>query len=249
MYYILLVGITIFIIIYLVYNKKYFNNNNNIKINKTFVINLDSRKDRLKSIDKDLKKIKLEYERFPACDGKKLDKYSNDISKYFDKNNKLTPGQIGCSLSHIKIWEKAIKDNNKYTLVLEDDAIIPPNFWKKINNLLLELPLNYNMILLGCCSCEGEVINNKNYILKGSKNPNSNWCTTAYIINHNFCKKLINIIKNNKLKNKSIDRYLNTNIYPNYDFYINNLPFIKQNKKFDSDIIMGELGNTIKIIY
>ena len=45
MYYILLVCI-IFIVIYLVYNKnEHFNNN--IKINKTYVINLDSRKDRV----------------------------------------------------------------------------------------------------------------------------------------------------------------------------------------------------------
>ena len=251
MYYIFLLSIIILILLLILlvfYNKKE-NFNNFKKIDKTYVINLDSRKDRLKLIDKDLKKIKLEYERFPACNGKKIDIYSDDINKYFDKNNKLSPGQIGCSLSHIKIWEKAIKNNNKYTLVLEDDAIIPSNFWKKINNLLSELPTNYNIILLGCCSCEGEIINNKDYILKGSKNSNANWCTTAYIINNNFCKKLINIIKNNKLKNNSIDSYLNTNIYPKYDFYINNPPFIKQNKNFDSDILMGSLGNTIKIIF
>ena len=232
---------------YLISYKEHFNNNK--IIDKTYVINLNHRKDRFESIDKSLKKINLEYELFPACDGNKLEMYSNDIAKYFDKNNNLTPGQIGCALSHIKIWEKAIENNYKYTLVLEDDAIVPIDFWKKINNLLNELPSNYNMILLGCCSCEGEIINNKDFILKGSKNSNSNWCTTAYIINNNFCKKLINLIKNNKLKNTSIDGYLNTNIYPNYDFYINNPPFIKQNKNFKSDIVMGELGNTIKIIF
>jgi len=232
---------------YLISYKEHFNNNK--IIDKTYVINLNHRKDRFESIDKSLKKINLEYELFPACDGNKLEMYSNDIAKYFDKNNNLTPGQIGCALSHIKIWEKAIENNYKYTLVLEDDAIVPIDFWKKINNLLNELPSNYNMILLGCCSCEGEIINNKDFILKGSKNSNANWCTTAYIINNNFCKKLINLIKNNKLKNTSIDGYLNTNIYPNYDFYINNPPFIKQNKNFKSDIVMGELGNTIKIIF
>jgi len=109
MYYILLVCIIIIIILILFYNKQNENFNNNFKINKTYVINLDSRKDRLQSIDKDLKKINLEYERFSACDGKKIEIYSKDIDKYFDKNNKLTPGQIGCALSHIKIWEKAIK--------------------------------------------------------------------------------------------------------------------------------------------
>ena len=103
-------GIFILILILLYLNNLKYNEHytNNIEIDKTYVINLDTRKDRLKSIDKSLKKINLDYERFPACDGKKLDIYSKDIEKYFDKNNKLNPGQIGCALSHIKIREKAI---------------------------------------------------------------------------------------------------------------------------------------------
>ena len=48
-----------------------------------------------------------------------------DIIKYFVKNHNLNPGQIGCALSHIKILEDAIKNNDKKIIVFEDDAIIP----------------------------------------------------------------------------------------------------------------------------
>ena len=83
MYYILLVCIIVIIVVLILYNKEHFNNN--IKINKTYVINLDKRKDRLKSIDKDLKKIKLEYERFPACDGENLENIQMISLKYLIK--------------------------------------------------------------------------------------------------------------------------------------------------------------------
>ena len=217
-------------------------------IDKICVINLDRRKDRLKHIDTGLKKNKLEYERFAACDGTNLNKYKKDIEKYFDKNHKLNNGQVGCALSHIKIWEKILKNGNKNTLILEDDAVLPDNLLERINNINTELPKKYNMILLGCCSCEANIINNKNFILEGSKNSNANWCATAYIINYKFVKKILELISNNKLK-LSIDNYLQQKIYPKYDFYISLPPFIKQNKELESDIIMGDLGNKIKITF
>lgn len=236
MYYILLVCI-IFIVIYLVYNKnEHFNNN--IKINKTYVINLDSRKDRLQSIDKDLKKIKLEYERFPACNGKQIDMYSNDISKYFDKNNKLSPGQIGCSLSHIKIWEKAIKNNNKYTLVLEDDAIIPSNFNTILKNSIESLPKNWDLLSFNCSWCTAKKYNNKLYKLK------SNICTLSYLISTKGIKKIFKLLKNKKF-NKPIDVYLNNNFYNNNNCFITQKSYIYNNGKFNSDINIGNGGSGI----
>ena len=238
MYYILLVCIIIIIILILFYNKQNENFNNNFKINKTYVINLDSRKDRLQSIDKDLKKINLEYERFSACDGKKIEIYSKDIDKYFDKNNKLTPGQIGCALSHIKIWEKAIKDNNKYTLVLEDDAIIPSNFWKKINNLDIK-KFKLLFLQLSNIKCKKKK-KNLYYPIKDK----GNWGTTAYIIHNNFAKKIlkskinspIDVHLSNFYDNDVLLVYPNI-IKPNFDSFSNlwgGTPNKNMIKKFNS---------------
>ena len=233
--FILLLLLSIVIIFYLIIYKEHFNNNS---INKTYVINLDSRKDKLESIDKDLKKNNLEYERFSACDGKKLDIYSNDIAKYFDKNNKLTPGQIGCALSHIKIWEKAIENNYKYTLVLEDDAIIPENFNNKLVDIFNDIPENWHMILLGCFPyCNSKKIKGKKYINKIQGYGNDG--TQAYLINISLIKKIMsNIIKLNHL-NIPIDTWLQKFIYvnKNYNIYNSNELIIKQDRKrFKSDI-------------
>ena len=216
-------------------------------IDKCYVINLDKRTDRLKHITKQCKNANIDFERFSACDGNNVSKYKNYIDKYFDKNNKLTKGQLGCALSHILIWEKIHKNNNKNTLILEDDAIIDVNFWKKIDILKNDLETNFNILLLSCCSCEGYDINKK-YIIKGSKSNKANWCTTSYIINKKFVKIILDKIKKDKMYIHGIDQYLINNIYSKYDFYIVKEPFIKQNKELDSDIIMGDLGNTIKII-
>ena len=35
----------------------------------------------------------------------------------------LNPGQIGCALSHIKIWEEAYEKGYENILIFEDDAI------------------------------------------------------------------------------------------------------------------------------
>ena len=85
------------------------------------------------------KKAKLNVQRFDAIYGKELPK-NHYIKKYFVDNHNLTDGQIGCALSHIKIWEDAVKNNYKNILVFEDDATIPHDFWDKFNKAYNELP-------------------------------------------------------------------------------------------------------------
>jgi glycosyl transferase family 25 len=42
----------------------------------------------------------------------------------------MSPSQIGCALSHIKIYKKFIKTDYNFALVLEDDAIFIEKFNK-----------------------------------------------------------------------------------------------------------------------
>ena len=100
---------------------------------KTVVINLDYRKDRYESFQKN--NPNLVYERFPAVDGNKIS-YSKLLSTGFDVNHtwtdpilhtKLTKGEVGCFLSHWHIWNKCI-EKNEPLIVLEDDAILTERF-------------------------------------------------------------------------------------------------------------------------
>ena len=43
-------------------------------------------------------------------------------------NRDLTPGEIGCSLSHIHCWEDALESGHDNILILEEDLIIKRSF-------------------------------------------------------------------------------------------------------------------------
>ncbi len=53
---------------------------------------------------------------------------------------KATKGEIGCTLSHLGVYEKILQDQNiqetDYVLVCEDDALLAQNFEKNITALL-----------------------------------------------------------------------------------------------------------------
>ena len=120
---------------------------------KTFVINLPQRADRLanfKIINDDF----ISYEVFNAVDGRIFD-YDVLINMGFDTDHswidpilktKLTKGEVGCFLSHWKLWEKCVQLNEPI-LVLEDDAVITDKFsYDELYRMKRE---GYNFIYLG----------------------------------------------------------------------------------------------------
>ena len=101
---------------------------------KTVVINLESRKDRLEAFKKNNLKY-ISYERFEAVNGYDID-YKKLTEDGYDTDHNwidpiletpITKGEVGCFLSHYKLWQRCIESNEPY-LILEDDAIISDKF-------------------------------------------------------------------------------------------------------------------------
>lgn len=46
---------------------------------------------------------------------------------------KLLPGELGCFLSHRKVWNKFIQSGEDYAIVSEDDAVLGQDFAKSLN--------------------------------------------------------------------------------------------------------------------
>lgn len=98
---------------------------------KIFVINLESAERRRRHIVRLLDKYRLDYELVKAVDGRILSK--EELEKFCDmaevrrRPEKLTPGAIGCSLSHLAVYQKMSAENLDAALVLEDDVVVPPN--------------------------------------------------------------------------------------------------------------------------
>ena len=72
-----------------------------MKISNVLYINLNKRKDRLEHVKKELLKIGITGERFPAI--------------------QLKNGRLGCSMSHLKCIEIAKKRNWDHVFICEDD--------------------------------------------------------------------------------------------------------------------------------
>eukprot|EP00443_Scrippsiella_acuminata_P015749 CAMPEP_0115295842 /NCGR_PEP_ID=MMETSP0270-20121206/66927_1 /TAXON_ID=71861 /ORGANISM="Scrippsiella trochoidea, Strain CCMP3099" /LENGTH=455 /DNA_ID=CAMNT_0002713453 /DNA_START=60 /DNA_END=1427 /DNA_ORIENTATION=- len=119
-----------------------------------WVINLDKSTDRWHKCSTGLASRGVDsVERFPATYGKELSEEELMEQATFGCRTFCTPGMIGCFLSHRRIWERVVAENQPAVVVLEDDAIVFPNFNSNLRGLLDELPEDWDVCLLGAVGC------------------------------------------------------------------------------------------------
>lgn len=89
-----------------------------------FVINLDSAKERLEKIARALHAKGIPFERVPAIDGRGLADPTQFVSTFslLLRPKSFLPEEVGCWLSHRKVWQRIVKERIPLALVLEDDA-------------------------------------------------------------------------------------------------------------------------------
>lgn len=85
----------------------------------------------------------LDYEFFVGVDGATLDK-----TPYIEMGSKQTRGQLGCTLSHYKLYEKIVAGNYEKVLILEDDCMITDSV-NNIGEYMNQLPENWGLLYLG----------------------------------------------------------------------------------------------------
>ena len=112
---------------------------------KIYIVNLKKDKNRRENIIREVKKQNLiNYEIIDAIDGNKLDNNELNFVTFKNKknynpwNSKMSASQIGCALSHIKIYKKFIQTKFEVALILEDDAIFIKDFSNKLKKLILK---------------------------------------------------------------------------------------------------------------
>ena len=112
-------------ILFILFNHfKYFEkfSNNYYKINgidKIVWINLDRSVERKKNMESLLNQTNIPHQRISGIDGQKINvnKITNDL--IMDK--KMSLGEIGCTLSHIKSINALKNEKGNYFMVCEDD--------------------------------------------------------------------------------------------------------------------------------
>lgn len=156
-------------------------------IDNIYCINLKRRVDRWKSIDSQLKQLKLSVTRFGAVDGATIpDKVLNDV--------RVSRGELGCSLSHLGVLRHAKQKGYKQILILEDDAEIRKGFIKHVTRAIENLPEQWVMLYVG-----GGYVNNTIDNCAIHYNDSLYRCrniltTTGYVVNINNYQLLINTI-------------------------------------------------------
>lgn len=93
---------------------------------RTFLINLDRNVDRLKIVTEHLHSLGIEFERQPGVDGQAMtpserNRHVSRVHNFVARMKPLSPGEIGCGLSHVAIYEKMVSQNIPVALIFEDD--------------------------------------------------------------------------------------------------------------------------------
>jgi GR25 family glycosyltransferase involved in LPS biosynthesis len=115
-----------------------------------YVINLDKNEDRLQKFTSSYSSTGLKddpFIRVKAIYGKDIN-YESYISENVEI--KMTPGMVGCFLSHLQTYDMILKSNKDYALIFEDDAsITEPLDTNVVSNIFDSVPSDWDIILLG----------------------------------------------------------------------------------------------------
>lgn len=119
-----------------------------------FIINLPRDVERREFIIDDMEKCNLNFSIIEAVDGSLLS--VDDVEKYYNEkksielfNIKLSLGEIGCALSHIRIYQKMVTDDISSAVIMEDDiCIIDSKIEGVLKNLENTYPADYPVVVL-----------------------------------------------------------------------------------------------------
>ena len=172
---------------------------------KAFLINLASRSDRLEEFKKNNDGKAEQFSVFKAIDGRDLD-YSKLKEAGFDTDKfwrdpqlerVLTWGEIGCFLSHYKLWEHIALSEEPH-LIIEDDAVLD----KDLNEIVPYLGSHELLYLAHLEMKRNGVVALSDDLIR----PCYPYHTTAYILTPSGARKLISTdIRHNIIP---VDEYL-----------------------------------------
>ena len=115
-------------------------------VDKVYVINLKKDSEKLKSVSKELEGQHIVFERFDAINGSTI---GSDTRLTKTCNSYCGYGIKGCALSHMTIWENALKKGYEAIAVLEDDVIFNNNFNTTLQLNYHSIPNDFDIIFLG----------------------------------------------------------------------------------------------------
>ena len=178
-------------------------------IDRTYIVNLDSRPDRWDSLLQAEPVLEKMATRISAVNGKTL-KLTRDIYQRY-KNNPFQwkKAIIGCYMSHIAIWKKIVKEDGAYFLILEDDVRFEHGWIDQWNCAAAYIPNDAELLYWGgvlppnkiALSMVLQPVNDywasirPNTLCNPVPLPIFHFCTYSYVITKAGAQKLLNFIE------------------------------------------------------
>ena len=198
------------------------------KITKNiFIINLKKDIEKKENIKKKFEKYGIKNYQFieGTIPDEKYQQIFEIVSNYDNKWGRINfIGEMGCFLSHKKIWENIIFNNIDNSLVLEDDIYFHKNFQKILENNLSIFD-KYDIIYFGCNQSKfsNKIINNIIFYQQQKLNIYDNiskleylevisYGTFAYFIKNNVAKIFIEEFESRDFMWSTIDVFMQKTI-------------------------------------
>lgn len=189
---------------------------------KTYLINLDKRTDRLELAQEECKKHDIEFERFPAVDGSQIEMNIQNPSPFWNK------GALGILYTTLQIIEKAKEEKLNSVLILEDDVEFEENTNKIVSENMDNIPSGWDTIFFGANHQKPTTpISNRIHKL------GSAYALHCYAIHHSVFDELINLLQNPSMP---LDQYIAKYIHSKGNSYCFRPPVAYQKPGF-SDIV------------
>ena len=102
----------------------------------------------------------------------------------------LTPGAVGCFLSHLALWEK-LSGGDRVYLILEDDSKPIPSFEKDLRSILEHFPQDADMFLLSHQTTNAIPVTSLPYPCSILSRHSSFWQTNCYLISPSGIQKIL----------------------------------------------------------
>ncbi len=167
-----------------------------------YIVNLDRSRDRWERMQALFRKLELDVVRLPAVDGRKMDSETlkNLRPKLSERHfwlKEMTPGEIGCYLSHLKAWKALLDTEEEWALVMEDDLFVRDNVKEFICDESW-IPEGVDLIQMTAGKYPGEELREKTVKETVGKNARllkvlqwDNMGTVAYLINRKGAKTMV----------------------------------------------------------
>ncbi len=115
-----------------------------------WVVNLRRSTERREHIARQLDGLSVDYEIIDAVDGSELG--PDDLAACYCPSGaisllgrELTSGEIGCSLSHLRLYRRQVDEGLDEVVILEDDAVVDPAFLEILGRRE-DLPADWELV-------------------------------------------------------------------------------------------------------